>query len=181
MTKITARLACFSMLLSATGCAATLALDAKLQCMAEPESSTPIKTSGEFPFRLVYRKNGVEKLITDTQICKLRDPGCRASERPASWHEGLKSGRTVIPIESFAAGDEIEQFNVSPYPCSALMETSTFRHKDDKPLYAVDAVRYRDGKKVGTSGAASATWKLAKHGVEIISYEQWSAGDTNEP
>lgn len=163
-----------------TGCAATLALDAKLQCMAEPEPPTPGRTRGEFPFRVVYRENGVEKTITDTKICELKRLGCNVSGRQTSWHEALKSGRTQIPLASFSSDGYVEQFSVSSYTCSTLMKDATFRREEKNPIYVVDSVRFRDGKKVDTSGAVYATWSLASHGIKIISYEQWSLDEVKD-
>lgn len=178
MKTITAAvLACIAL----SGCAGALALDAKLQCAAENDRPAPERKHGEFPFRVTYLSQGQRHVLEDTKICQLQRVGCNASGRPDTWTETLKSGRPDVQVHSLITGDMTRRFVAATGDCSVLMEHSSYRREEAHPIYAVRALDYRGDKLMGGSGGAGATAALKGLGVEIVAFEQWSAGAADTP
>lgn len=91
------------------GCATTLgaalAADAKLRCLAEPDTQRPPENArGEFPFRVLYGNQGVSGSIDDTRICQFQRRECVGGAWNDVWSDTYASGRKHLVIPSGADG-----------------------------------------------------------------------------
>ena len=93
-----------------SGCATTistaLTVDSKLKCLTEPdEEEVPVRTRGEFPFRLTYVNRGVQGSIEDTRVCQFKERKCFGGGAWQNiWQDTYASGRKELVIPPGADG-----------------------------------------------------------------------------
>ena len=163
--------------LSLSGCItaimATAALDAKLQCLSDPnDNPEPPRKRGEFPFRVVYEDAGVRHAIEDTQICQYKKRSCTIYGRDEIWESKLASDKAAIVIRQV---DRNEAYLASLGSCRQMMSEASYHSIEHDPTYPAYQAEYENGRVARTSGGSWTKHALDKLGVKVVSFEQWSS------